>query len=112
MKKHGVTIDCTNCRFVASQTRECFDVVVPVADEDSDLAGHARLHCRVSAQTHVVELAGWHGPAAPVITAGSDWDRRLKDALDFVAGRRLCGNRSLCPQAVVDVVEQAGQPDD
>jgi hypothetical protein len=112
MKKHGVTIDCASCRFIASQNRGSFDVIVPVADEGAGLAGHARLHCRVSPQTHVVELAEWHCPEAPVITAGSDLDRRLSGALAFVAEKRLCGNRSLCPTQVVDVVEKAGLPDD
>jgi hypothetical protein len=110
MKKHGVTIDCANCRFIASHNKESFDVIVPVTDEGVDLAGHAKLHCRVSSQTHVVELAEWLCPEAPVISAGSDLDRRLADALYFIAEKRLCGNRNLCPTEVVSVVQKANLP--
>jgi hypothetical protein len=110
MKRHGVTIDCSRCRFVGSRDHEGFDVVVPVADEGSGLTGHARLHCRVSSQTHVVEFVEWQDREAPVVSAGSALDRRLTGALQFVAEKQLCGNRSLCPSQVVDVVEKAGQP--
>ena len=111
MNRHGVTIDCASCQFAASHNEDSFDVIVPVADEGGDLAGKAKLRCRVSSQTHVVEMAEWHCREAPVIQAGSDLDRRLRDVLDFIAEKRLCGNRSLCPSQVVDVVEKAALPD-
>lgn len=111
MKRHGVAIDCANCQFVASQNKESFAVVVPVADEASNLAGQATLHCHVSSQTHVVKLAAWHSPQAPAIAEGSDMDRRLIGALEFVAEKRLCGNRSLCPTEVVELVEKASLPE-
>ena len=111
MKKHGIAIDCANCQFIASQSKGSFDVIVPVADEASELAGQATLHCRVSSQTHIVELAKLHCPMAPMIEKGSELDRRLTDALEFVAEKRLCGSRSLCPTEVVELVEKTNRTD-
>jgi hypothetical protein len=111
MKKHGITIDCAGCQFIGSHERGSFDVVVPVADENSGLGGRVRLSCRASSQTHVVKLAAWQDQKTPVVAPGSDLDRRLTKALAFVADKRLCGNRSLCPSQVVDLVEKASEAD-
>lgn len=108
MKKHGLTIDCAHCQFIHTQQQDSFDVVVPVADEQAGLSGSAKLHCRVSADVHSVELTGWYCAEVPVIPAGGELDRRLTAALDFVAEKRVCGNRHLCPKEVVEVVEKKG----
>lgn len=111
MKKHGIAIDCARCKFIASQSEGRFAVTVPVTDESSGLAGQATLHCQVSSQAHCVELSKLDSRETPVIEAGSGLDQRLASALDYVAKKRLCGNRSLCPAEVVSVVEMASRAD-
>jgi hypothetical protein len=85
--------------------RDHFDVAVPVVDDETEIQGLARLHCRVSPQAHSADLADWSSNDVPVIPAGGELGRRLSSALDYVAEKRLCGNRSLCPRAVVSGVE-------
>ena len=111
MKKHGIAIDCANCQFIASHSTGDFAVSVPVTDEASELAGQATLHCRVSSQAHDVELAKLHFPEASMAATDRELDRRLTGALEFVAEKRLCGNRSLCPTEVVELVEKATRTD-
>ena len=105
MKKHGLVIDCGNCEFIGARDVDNFDVVVPVVDETAETKGCARLRCHVSPQTHTVELAEWSSSDdASIIRLDGEFGRHLSTALDYVAERRLCGNRTLCPKEVVNIV--------
>lgn len=106
MNKNGVTIDCANCRFVESQDSARFDVVVPIVENSTDVAGLARLHCTVSEQSHTIQLAEWQATGVRVGKVDEEIQRRLSGPLGFVADQRLCGNGKLCPSEVVHVVEK------
>ena len=109
IKKHGVVVGCEGCRYMAEQLQDGFDVSVPLSDEESGTEGTARLHCSVSATEHRVELGEWQDEQGETVKPLPEVEQRVRAALDFVAERRLCGNRELCPYEVVDIVAEKSE---
>lgn len=108
IRSGGVRIACGNCSYVAMDERGGFEVEVPVATDDGNLAGTARLRCIISPDRHDVELAGWEGAARLPDDTAEDVRRRVADALEFVAQRKICGSLRICPAAVVKAVSESG----
>jgi hypothetical protein len=106
LKKHGVVVGCEHCRYQTKGGVGGFDVIVPLCDTSSGTKGIARLRCSVSSSRHAVELKQWHDNRQQPIKPSAEIMKRLSQALDFVAGKRICGNRHLCPPEVVRIVEQ------
>lgn len=104
LRKHGVVVTCEQCRFVAEDRHGGFEVVVPLHDDASGTAGSATLQCRVERDRHAVELAHWVDATGQPAQMPDDSATRARAALAYVAERRVCGNRRLCPPQVVDVV--------
>ena len=104
MKKYGVVVGCSNCRYVSAGESGSFDVLVPIGDSETGLAGTARLHCKVSRRSHSVELSDWCDQGQHALQPPDDLGRRLSKALGFVAQQRICGNRAICPAEVVKLV--------
>ncbi|MDJ0741448.1 MAG: hypothetical protein QNJ91_17185 [Gammaproteobacteria bacterium] len=104
LSKHGVVVTCEHCRFVAEDRHGGFEVIVPLHDTRSGTAGSATLQCRVERERHAVELARWVDAAGRPARVPDDAATRARAALAYVAERRVCGNRGLCPPQVVDVV--------
>ncbi|MGD8620163.1 MAG: hypothetical protein PVH54_13375 [Gammaproteobacteria bacterium] len=105
LKKQGVILDCEQCK-CASCKGGSFEVTVPVCDTETGIHAAARLHCTVCPAYHEVELVEWHaagstGPPGKVLP-------RIAAALGFVADHRICGNRHICPQEVIRIVEAHG----
>lgn len=106
LTKHGVTVRCEQCRFVASDQRGGFDVAVPIGASDCGVAGTARLHCIVAPEGHQVALVEWHDADRRPVEASDEVRQRLTAALGFVAEQRICGNRRVCPAEIVRIVEE------
>jgi len=106
LKKHGITVDCEHCKYTSSDDRGGFDITVPIIDSETGVSGPARLRCIVSAKQHAVELLEWddldHHPDEPV----KSLQQRVSATLNFVAERRVCGNRNICPSEVIRIVEK------
>ncbi|MGD2116759.1 MAG: hypothetical protein PVG66_00225 [Chromatiales bacterium] len=105
MEKSGITVDCQHCVFTQGDAQGHFDVAVPIADKQSGLSGIARLQCTVSSANHQVSLSDWRAGQHAISETVS---RRLAEALKFVADKRICGSRKLCPVEVVRIVEKVG----
>lgn len=108
LSKYGVTVGCEHCECVSGDDTGRFDVVVPVSDRESGLHGTARLRCTVSATTHSVDLVNWRDAIGGPLQAGAAGER-LREALRFVADRRICGNQRICPSRVVAIVAEQGR---
>ena len=104
MKKYGVVVGCSNCRYVSAGGPDSFDVLVPISDSETGLAGTARLHCKVSRRSHSVALSDWCDHGQHALQPSEDLRQRLSKALSFVAQHRICGNRAICPAEVVKLV--------
>lgn len=108
LKKQGINVDCVNCICASSDGCGSFDVTVPLSDSETGISGTARLHCTVSSARHQVELAGWYEAGFRSISPSGKMQPRISAALAFVAERRICGNRHVCPSEVIQVVENHG----
>ena len=106
INRANVRIECSQCEFASSAGAGSFDVIVPVNDAATGIAGLAELHCTVGADLHTVELTEWRNDQGQIIEPSEDLRHRLTDTLGFVAERRVCGNRHLCPTEVVRVVKE------
>ena len=96
-------MDCAHCQFSGGDGCGGFDVDVPIADERGDDTGTATLHCVVSKGKHGVTLTRWVDHEGRVIDPEQAVQTRLATALGYVAEKRLCGNRKLCPSEVVSI---------
>ena len=106
LKKYGVAVDCGRCEYASGNSRDSFEVTVPVSDTATGTAGTAKLLCSVSFERHDVELKEWNDAGTHPIRPSSETQRRLFAALDHVASHRICGNRQICPSEVVQIVEK------
>ena len=106
IKKHGVIVDCEHCMYQKQDGRGCFDITVPISDIATGTSGQATLHCTLSAERHNVELTQWQDAYNRLIQITESIQNRVASALGFVADRRICGNRNLCPSEVIRVVEE------
>ena len=106
LKHHGITIDCTHCRFACADGPGSFDVEVPLGDARNHIEGTARLRCTLSAAADLVELKDWRSSSGRQIDAPYDTRQRLDAALDAIAMHRVCGNRDICPAEIVEIAEK------
>ena len=106
LKKHDVIVDCGHCRYRSSDGPGSFDVTVPLKDVRSGIEGIARLRCSVAPDRHEVSLKEWRDDDLQSIEPPAEIQMRLSQVLDFVAQKRLCGHRNLCPSSVVRAVER------
>ena len=106
LRKKDFVVDCEHCVFGMSDGVGSFNVTVPLRDNASDIKGMARLKCSVSPDRHEVELKQWLDDGLRPIQPSASVEKRLLQMLDFVANKRICGNRHLCPPEVVRTVEQ------
>ncbi len=108
MKKNGVTVDCKRCVYDASEGQGIFDITVPIIDSESGVSGPARLRCSVAAEGHTVDLLEWRESDQTETQSAAGLRQRVSAALDFLAERRICGNRNICPSKVIGIVEESG----
>lgn len=106
LKKHGILVGCENCSCSSSDGSGGFEVIVPIRDSETGIKGTAKLYCRVSPDRHQVSLRAWHGASLDAEAPSATMRQRLSAALAFVADQRVCGNRRICPPAVVRIVEE------
>lgn len=106
LKKNGIVVACEHCQCVSDDKLGSFDVLVPVSDSETGVSGTARLWCSVTAKEHRIELKEWNDVAGTPVRASAVAEGRVKNALGFVADRRICGNRHICPSKVVEIVEK------
>ena len=106
LTKNGLVIDCEQCVCRSEDGRGGFDIDVPVSDRDSGFTGIARIRCAVSSAGHKVELDSWAVGAeqTPEDVIGAIRER-ADLVLEYVAQKRICGNRDICPSEVVRIVE-------
>jgi len=105
VKKYGLTVTCEQCRYVTAHDADTFDVAVPIDDAETGVHGVARLRCSVSPTGHCIELDAWTDADEQPAELPPELRQRLNATLDFAAEHRLCGNRHLCPAAVVEIVK-------
>jgi hypothetical protein len=110
LKKHGVIVDCEHCICTSTDDHGGLDVSVPVSDRETGIAGPAKLHCTVSPEYHTVELIEWQDADDHPIQPSENLQERVSAALSFVADRRVCGNRNICPSEVIRFVEENSSP--
>jgi hypothetical protein len=104
--KNGLVIDCEQCVCRSEDGRGGFGIDVPIIDRATGVAGIARIRCVVSSEGHTVELASWApGEKQPPEDVVSTIRARADQTLDYVAQKRICGNRDICPSEVVRIVE-------
>lgn len=106
MKGNDLIIECKNCKYLSSTEGSSFDVTVPIIDENNGIAGNARLHCKLSAKNHSIELAEWKPTDANSEQSSGSFMNRLSTELDILADKRLCGNRHICPSEVIRISEE------
>ena len=106
LTKNGLLIDCEHCVCRSEDGRGGFGIDVPISDRDSGVTGIARIRCVVSAGGHRVELDSWALGAEQMPDDVVKAIRaRADQALEYVAKKRICGNRDICPSEVVRIVE-------
>ena len=105
LTKNGLVIDCEHCVCRSEDGRGGFGIDVPISDRDSGVTGIARIRCVVSSGHHTVELHSW-APGAEQTPEDvvSAIRARADRALEYVAQKRICGNRDICPSEVVRIV--------
>ena len=106
LKKDHFVVGCEHCEYGMSDSAGGFVVTVPLRDDLSGTKGTARLQCTVSPYRHEVELKQWLDDELQAIQPSASVRKRLLQALDFVGGKRICGNRHICPPEVIRTVEQ------
>jgi hypothetical protein len=104
--KKEFAIECEHCQCGTRDGRGGFVVTVPLRDNVSGLKGTATLRCTVSPSRHSVELEQWLDDDSHRIQPSAAVEKRLLQVVDYVADKRICGNRHLCPPDVVQTVEQ------
>lgn len=109
LKRYDIVIDCAHCRYACSDGRGGFDVQVPVRDEQNQIDGTARLRCTLSPAAHRVEFKDWRNDRGRQIDAFYDTRQRLDAALGAIARHRVCGNRDICPDEIVEIAEKQGR---
>ncbi|MEW7982952.1 MAG: hypothetical protein G8D28_06405 [gamma proteobacterium symbiont of Phacoides pectinatus] len=103
LEKNNVIFRCEECTCVLSDDSGRIDVVVPVSIKGSEVRTQARLRCDLSAVAHRIELMTLDDAEA----FSGEHRRELTEALDFVAAKRICGNRQICPDAVIWAADTA-----
>ncbi len=106
LRKKEFIVYCEHCKCGKSDGGAEFVVTVPVRDNLSGLKGTARLRCSVSSSRHNVDLEQWIGDDSQPIQPSADVEKRLLHVVDYVAEKRVCGNRHICPPDVIRAVEQ------
>lgn len=108
LEKFGVKISCEGCQYVALDSDGGFEVSVPLSIGDAAIAGVATLHCTLGPDSHKVELVDWTTDMQLPAGALEEVRQRVSGALDFIAERRICGNRHICPAEVIRMVNGPG----
>ena len=106
LKRNGLVIGCEHCVCRSEDDRGGFGIDVPISDRETGVAGIARIRCVVSPEGHTVELDNW-APGeerTPEDVVGAIRER-ADLVLEYVAQKRICGNRDICPSEVVRIVE-------
>ena len=111
LKKSGISIDCAHCECINNADNGGFDVQVPLSDDDSGIAGTARLHCEISPQHHQVEIIDWQDADSKPIDASAVLKQRLDIMLEFIEEHRVCGNSKVCPDEVIHSVQAIERPE-
>lgn len=106
LRKEDFIIGCEQCKCGTRDGRGGFVVTVPLRDNVSGLEGTAVLKCAVSPKRHSVELEQWLDDDSHSIRPSAAVEKRLLQAIDYVADKRVCGNRHICPPDVVRTVEE------
>ena len=106
VKKHGITVDCKHCIYTSSDNRGAFDITVPIIDSETGISSPAKLRCCVSPRGHAVELLDWHGFNRHLTQSIKNLQQRISATLTFIAERKVCGNRNICPSEVIQIVEE------
>ena len=107
LKKNGVTVDCKQCVFDASAGRGVFEITVPIIDSETGNSGPARIRCRTGSGHHTVDLLEWRELDQQNTQSAAGLQQRVSAVLDFLAERRICGNRNICPSQVVEIVDES-----
>jgi len=107
LEKNGLVIDCEHCVCRSEDGHGAFSIDVPVSDRESGVTGLARIRCEVSSERHSVELGDLaldkqDAPPGAVRTMRE----RAAPVLAYVAQKRVCGNRHICPPDVIRIVER------
>ena len=106
INKDGITVDCEHCVYNSSDDRAAFDITVPIIDSETGISGPAKLHCLVTPDRHTVELLEWNRVDPDPIQSKERLQERVSAILTFVADRKICGNRRMCPSKVIQIVEE------
>ena len=108
LENKGVKISCESCSYVALDDKGGFAVSVPLSIADAEVSGTAKLHCVLGPGSHKVELVEWAAEGHLPGEALEEVRQRVSRALGFIAERRICGNRHICPAEVIRVVKKQG----
>ena len=108
LNKHGVIVDCEHCKCAYANGYGSFDIIVPVSDSETGIAGTAKLHCTVSTERHRVKLTEWLDANRHPIQPSDNLQQRVSATLTFVADHRVCGNRNICPSEIIRLVDENG----
>jgi hypothetical protein len=106
LKTNEILIDCDHCRCTAIGSTNSFNVTVPICDIKTGNSDEATLHCVISENKHKVNLKEWHNATIDSMDSSDNLQQRLAEALEYVAKHQICGNRSICPSEVVQVVKK------
>lgn len=99
-------MDCKHCIYTSSDNRGAFDITVPIIDGETGIDSPAKLRCCVSSRGHSVELLEWNGFSRLLTQSMDNLQQRVSAMLTFIAERKVCGNRNICPQEVIQIVEE------
>jgi hypothetical protein len=111
LRKFNITVACEHCRLASSDDKGGFAVIVPVNDIQSAIFFQATLSCTVSPQAHRVSVRQVVDCGGAVVDLPAETQARVAAMLNHVAEKRVCGNRSVCPSAVVGVVNRQAVAD-
>ncbi len=106
MTSTGVIVDCKKCKYLSASGNDSFDVTGPINDEETTIAGTAKLRCTISKKHHHVELMEWKSTGHHTTQPSENFLNRMSMALDLIADQRICGNRHICPHDVIRIVEE------
>jgi hypothetical protein len=104
-KSHGIIVDCKNCKYISDTENDCFDVTVPIKDNETGIAGSAKLHCAISGKYHSIELKTWQDANHRSIYVSENLFSRVTATLASFADQRICGNCNICPAEVIKIAK-------
>ena len=107
--KENLCLQCESCHYSGGEHGGSFQLEVPIEDVLTGRKGTAFIECEVMENKHHLTLLYIQDPTGFEMKLSAEERRRLEKVLDMVAGKKLCGNKGICPEEVVLHMQSVGK---